>query len=148
MLPPMSTDNIKINLGHTANVKDLPEPARDAFLLARSIYAFANVFAPEFEKRKQTPEAAKAVETHVTEFKRVRGLVQKAGVDVPETEIEDWTPAVARKRAQNLWKVGLLVLQRRAAMGEWFPDQINLADSLYDDPVLSVRAGGAVLVQG
>lgn len=147
----MSNDqtHVTAKVDNLYNVADLPEPARRAFLLARSVLAFGRVVENTQKDRRGevSPSAHErlnsAIEKLRTELQVVRRLAQEEGVSFDPGNVADWSPFATRSRADQLVRVGLMILQQREANMEWHPERISLSLHLNDD-VLNV--GGAYKV--
>lgn len=129
----MTADNVKPS--HTVNVKDLPDSARRSLLVARSLYAFSRLLE---SKAKGLDPVLEALKKEVIE---ARLIAHHAGVAPVPDDQEDWTAPAVRKRAGEMWTLGLLVLQRREAELGWHPEVIDVSKDLGDDPVLKVSPG-------
>lgn len=117
-------------------VKLLPEPARKPLLMALSLQALAMAATSGGAKEV----AADRLARFRGDFAAIVGEAREDGwvEDTLATELgEHAAPARLKEVADRLWTIGLARLQQLVALGEWYPDELELVIKPSEEPLLA-----------
>lgn len=135
----MSEDvNVDVNLAPIIRVASLPESARLAFVVSRSLAAFWRM---EGQKYRHLDSAVQELQKQFSEA--MKG-VEDSGVSIPNSwrDTEEWSTLEAfREKSLILWRLGQAVLRIMEVRMEWHPETFNLEVPPTADAALAVRIG-------